>query len=450
MPLSEQKRRPTPINPAKVIIIGFAGAILIGTLLLLLPFATEPEFQTGFTTALFTATSAVCVTGLVVVDTGVHWTTFGELIILLLIQVGGLGIMTLSTGVAMALGRKVTFRERMAIQQSMGSITLQGMVRLVRYVVLIAIGFQAVGAVLFALRWSGDYPLGRAVYLGVFHAISAFNNAGFDLFSVSFEPFVQDPLVNAVGIVLIIFGGIGFIVILDLYRFFRNQRHRLSLHTRLVLLSSIVLILFGAVFFLVSEMGNPETLGGLSWPGRLMASVFTAVTPRTAGFNTVTTADLLPGSLFLLILFMFIGGSPGSTAGGVKTTTFMALVLAVSQTFLGRSEIQVFGRRLKMSIIFYALTIVILSITLIFAVTLVLLFLENMPFLDTLFEVTSAFGTVGLSTGITPYLSTAGRLIITLLMFAGRVGPLTMVFALTMERNERGSFRYPEEGIMIG
>ncbi len=451
MPLNAYRKPMAPVNPAKALVVGFLVVIALGTGLLLLPASTVGQGGASPSTALFTATSAVCVTGLIVEDTGTYWSTLGQIIILLLIQVGGLGIMTMSTGVALILGRRVTLRSRLMIREAMGELSLQGMVRLVKYVLAIALSFQAMGFILLTARWSLDYPAGRAAFLGLFHSISAFNNAGFDLFGTSLEGFVSDPFVNGVVLGLLITGGLGFTVVSEIYRRRVNgARGPFSLHARAVLWTSGLLLVGGAVFLFFSEMGNPATTGGLGPVGRILSALFTSATPRTAGFNTLPTGSLRTASLFFIIFLMFVGGSPGSTAGGVKTTTFFSLIATVWSTIRGRNDVQVFGRRLSIQTQKHSLAIIVVSAGLVFLGTMGLLVFEGFPISESLFEATSAFGTVGLSTGITSSLGTVGRTIITFMMYVGRVGPLTLTLALGRKPTDRQMFRYPEEEVMIG
>ncbi len=440
------------MNPAQVLVLGFLAVIVVGTLLLLLPAATREGQDTEFLTALFTATSAVCVTGLIVVDTGTHWTTLGHVVILFLIQVGGLGIMTMSTMAAMVIGRKVSLRERLVIREAMGHVTLEGMVRLVRLILVVAVIFEGIGAIILTLHWSRDYPLARAAFLGVFHSVSAFNNAGFDLFSVSLMGYVNDPVTNVTVMVLIVSGGLGFVVMAEIFRRLRTGRsYRFSLHSKIVLTASVLLWIGGAVFLLLAEASNPDTMGQLSWMGRTLSSVFTSVTPRTAGFNTLPTGSLRLASLLMIIGLMFVGGSPGSTAGGVKTTTVFILLASVFNTIRKRVDVELYGRRLDPKLVMNALAIVVLGSFLVFVVTLVLLLsLEGAEFIDCLFETVSAFGTVGLSTGITSRLNSLGRVAIIATMFIGRLGPLTLMMAMRLTDQPDPRYRHPREDIMIG
>ncbi len=450
MRLENARRRVTPVNPAKLLAYGFAAVIAVGTVLLLLPLSTAPGRETDIMTALFTSTSAVCVTGLIVVDTGQHWSAFGQGVILGLIQIGGLGIMSMSTIIALVLGRKVTLRERLVIRESTNQLTMEGMVRLVHLVLAATLIFEVTGAVLLTARWIQDFPLGEAVWLGVFHSVSAFNNAGFSLFSESLKGYVADPAINLVVITLFVFGGIGFAVLAEVYqRFFHGER-RFSLHAKIVLSVSGILLLLATVVVFAMELSNPETLGGLSGSGKVFGSFFTAATPRTAGFNTLPTGSLRHSTLLFIVLLMFVGGSSGSTAGGIKTTTFFAIAVAVKATIQGRGDAEAFHRRMSSSIVNQALTIVTLAALVVIMVTLTLLMTEGAELVDCLFEAMSAFGTVGLSTGMTPDLSGAGRALITATMFIGRLGPLTLALALGQDSRRRVTYRNPREDIMIG
>ncbi|MBE3589281.1 MAG: TrkH family potassium uptake protein [Firmicutes bacterium] len=441
-------------NPARVVVLSFAGAIAAGTLLLLIPAATAPGRHTDVLTALFTATSAVCVTGLTVVDTSKHWTPLGQAIILLLIQVGGLGIMTMSTLLFFLLGRRITLRERLLIQEALGQESLAGLVRLVRAILVATVTIEAAGALVLAARWSFDYPWRKALWYGVFHAVSAFNNAGFDIFGPSMMGYVGDPVVNLVIPGLIITGGIGFTVIMDLV-YSRRLGRPLTLHTRLVLLTTAALIAAGFVVVLLAEWSNPRTLGGLPLGARLWAAFFQAVVPRTAGFFSVDIGALRPFTLLFMVVLMFIGASPNSTGGGIKTTTFSVVALTVWATIAGREDVTFAGRRLHWSVVNRAIAIAVIAFTLVVAVTGALLFIQGAPFLNLLFETTSAFGTVGLSAGVgtgslTPTLNSWARLLIIGMMFIGRVGPLTAAVAIARRQRRRPLYRLPVDRVMVG
>ena len=417
--------------------------------MLSMPWASASGQAASPLTALFTATSAVCVTGLVVVDTGTYWSVAGQTVILFLIQIGGLGIMTVSTLVGLAAGRRIGLRERLTLREQLGGIPLEGATHLIRYVVVMTLGFQFLGLLIMSARLWGDHPLGKASYLGLFHSISAFNNAGFDLFTTSLEGFRADPTMNAITTLLIIAGGLGFLVLVDLYSWIR-WRSPLNLHSRVVLAVSGALLVLGMSVVLIGEHSNPATLAGRPLGERLMASWFHSVTPRTAGFNTLPTGDLNSVTQFFTMALMFVGGSPGSTAGGVKTTAFLVLILALMAGITGRKDLESFHRRLSWQVVNRALAIVLLAGFLVFSVTLLLLATERADFLTTFFEAVSAFGTVGLSMGLTPDLSAAGRLIVIVTMFVGRVGPLTMAAAIALRQRKQADIRKPEDKVILG
>lgn len=436
-------------SPPRILVFGFAMIIVLGAFLLTLPFASSDGSRLPFINALFTATSATCVTGLVVVDTGTYFSVFGKIVILALIQIGGLGFMTMATLIALVLRKKISLKERLILQEAMNQTSMEGIVRLIRRVIIYSLTIELVGAVLFALRFAFDMPFGKAAWFGVFHSISFFNNAGFDIFGNfrSLTMYVGDPLVNIVSMLLIIFGGLGFVVMADLLEFRKNKR--LSLHSKVVLSTTAALIAVGAVVIFIFEFSNSKTLGSLDWGGKILSSFFQSVTPRTAGANTLDYTQLRQATVFFTIILMFIGASPGSTGGGIKTTTFTTLVGAVIAMIRGREDIVLFHYRLAKDRIYKALTITMLSLTLVIFVTMLLSTTEDQQFLRILFETTSAFGTVGLSTGITPELTFFGKIVISLTMFAGRLGPLTLAYALG-PKTEKELYRYPEGKITIG
>lgn len=441
---------PVPrLSPAQVLVLGFAGVIIAGALLLTLPISSRSGEPTSFINALFTSTSAVCVTGLVVVDSGTYWSSFGQVVIMLLIQIGGLGFMTVATLFSLLLGKKINLRERMLIQEALNHLTIQGVVKLVRYVLVLTFSVEGAAALILAVRLSFDMPWQKALYFGVFHAVSAFNNAGFDLFGNfrSITGYVNDYTVNFVIAGLIITGGIGFSVIADIFR--QRSWRGFSLHTKLVLTTSGALIIFGTAAIFVLEYANPKTMAHLPLSGKILAAFFQSVTPRTAGFNTIDIGGLYSATQFLLVILMFIGASPGSTGGGIKTSTFASLCMAVWAVITGREDVEVFKRRIPKDLVFRALTITVMALSLVLAVTMFLTITEKADFLALLFETTSAFGTVGLSMGVTTHLSSVGRLLITLTMFAGRVGPLTIAFAVA-QRQQKAAIKYPQEKIMVG
>ena len=436
------------LSTYQILVLGFAGLILSGVALLMTPYASKSGDSLRFVDALFTATSAVCVTGLVVVDTGTYFSVFGQSVILLLIQIGGLGVMTVATLVAVLSGKKINLKERLLIQEATNQLDLAGVVRLTLYIIRATLLVELVGGTILALRWFQDFGL-KGVYFGYWHAVSAFCNAGFDLFGEyrSITGYVGDLTVNGVIASLIVVGGIGFPVVADLWNC--RQTRRFSLHTKVVLTTTVLLIVLGAGFIFVAEYGNAKTLSDLPPADKVMASLFQSVTARTAGYNTVDIGLLREGTLLAIIFLMFVGASPSSMGGGVKTSTAAILFISLVGSVTGKRDPLAFGRQIPQQTVYKAFTIVTISVMLISLVTLTLSFTEAAPIFSLLFEVTSAFGTVGLSTGITPKLSDAGKVLITLTMFAGRVGTLTLLMALALRpRKER--LKYPEGKIVIG
>ncbi|AZV41722.1 V-type sodium ATP synthase subunit J [Peribacillus asahii] len=438
------------VNPPKVLVLGFATVILIGAFLLTLPIATEDGKGLSFLNALFTATSATCVTGLVVVDTGDTFSMFGELVILTLIQIGGLGFMTFATFLFLLLGKKISLKERLLLKEAFNNVSITGLVRLVKRILIFTAVIELVGGIILSIRFSYDMPLGKAIYFGFFHTISNFNNAGFDLMGEfrSLTPYVDDPIVVLTVCALITLGGLGFIVMNELYEY-RNTR-RLSVHTKVVLLATVILTVGATLLIFIFEYGNAKTLGPLSETGKVLGSLFQAVTPRTAGSNTLPIGDLTHSTLFLITFLMFIGAGSGSTAGGIKITTFAVLVATVWSQIKGKEDVVLFRRRIVTETILKALTVALCGLSIVVFMTMALSITEpGHDFMMYLFEATSAFGTVGLSMGLTPELSSIGRILIIFTMFAGRLGPLTVAFAIT-KRRKSDTFRHIKGNIMIG
>lgn len=439
------------ITPTQTIILGFVSVILTGTILLYLPISTKTG-HIHFIDALFTATSAVCVTGLVVVDTGTYYTLFGQIVIMVLIQIGGLGFMTTATLVFLALGKKITLRERLIIQEALNQFSLEGIVRLARYVIIMTFLIEGIGTILLSIRFVPEFGLLKGIYYSIFHSISAFCNAGFDLMGdfTSFTKYSEDIYVSLVISTLFIIGGIGYTVIIDVYNNKKNFK-KFTLHSKLAITVTAVLILSGTLFIFLLEKNNPLTMGNLSLKGKIIASYFQAVTPRTAGFNTIPIDSLRNTTAFFIIILMFIGASPASTGGGIKTVTFGVLLASVKTIIKGKCEVEIYRKRLSQDIINRAIAITIVSMLLVILVTIMLSAVEaeHGDFLTVLFETTSAFGTVGLSRGLTTHLTPLGRLLIIFTMFAGRVGPLSLVMAIG-EKKGKGTIRYPEEKVMVG
>jgi trk system potassium uptake protein len=435
------------LTPARTLLLGFAGVILAGAGLLALPASSASGDSAGFLTALFTATSAVCVTGLVVVDTGTYWSPWGQVVIMVLIQTGGLSFMTMASLFFLLMGKRIGLRERILIRESFNQFDVAGMVRLVRAVLIYALSVEAVFAVILAARWLPEFGWPRALWLAAFHAISAFNNAGFDVMGDfrSMSAYVEDPVVSLSISSMFILGGIGFSVALNLWEL---REGRLSTHSRLALLVTGWLVGVGALAILLLEWSN--TLAPLGGTGKLLGAYFTAVTPRTAGFNTLDTAALRPATQLFIIALMFIGACPGSTGGGIKTTTFGLLVATVWSQGKGKEDVEILGRRIPAEQVHKALAVTLLSGCLVMVVALLLTLTESAGFLAIFFETVSAFGTVGLSMGITPELTTLGRLLIIGTMYAGRLGPLTVAFAIMQRRKPKTLLRRVEDRVLIG
>ncbi|HYF92173.1 MAG TPA: TrkH family potassium uptake protein [Symbiobacteriaceae bacterium] len=444
-------------TPAQVLVLGFGALILFGSLLLWLPITHEVGRSVSYIDALFISTSAVCVTGLVTVDLATTFNLFGELVILGLIQAGGLGIMTLSALMLLLLGKRVTLKERLLMQEALGSFSIAGVVRLTRNIIVTTLVIEGVAGLLLSLRWLLQYPWQKAFYWGFWHTVSAFNNAGMDVTSENMRPFARDPFVLAIIGGLIILGGIGFPVLQDVWR--NRSWEKLTLHSRLSIKMTVILILVGMALFLVGEWTNGRTFGGLPWYHKLSNAWFAAVTPRTAGFESVLSGSMREFSLLLTIILMFIGASPGGTGGGIKTTSFAMIIKSIQTISSGQEEVTIMGRRIPKDLIEKAFVIASLAMLLCVAVSMALLITERPMLatpnsdhtgLDLIYEVVSAFGTVGLSTGLTPFLSVAGKVLITLTMFIGRVGPLTMAVALAQRSLGRSPIHYPEDRVMIG
>lgn len=437
------------INPAQTLSLGFLCLILIGTLLLMIPGATKDRHHLSFVDALFEATSAVCVTGLVVVDTETTFTTFGQVILLSLIQIGGLGFMTFGILIALFLGRHIGLKSRLMIQESFNQISLEGMVRLIKFILIFTFVIEGIGALILAIRWSSDFGFPKAIFYGFFHSISSFNNAGFDLMGNfrSVTNYVGDTTIILTLSSLFIIGGIGYTVVIDILR--KKSLKKLSLQTKLVLLVSLALNIIGAIFIFVFEYNNPGTLGHLSLKDKILGAYFHGVVPRTAGFNSLNMTELTLSSQLITMVLMFIGGGSGGTAGGIKVTTFVVIILAVRTLIQRKDDIEIMGRRIPKELVFRAFSITLYSSFIIFMAVLILTITEDAPLNVILFEVVSAFATVGMSLGLTPELSTVGKIIISILMFIGRVGPLTLAFALAKTYRKQ-PFKHPEEKIMIG
>lgn len=431
----------------QLIILGFAGVIFLGTVLLMLPISTSEQVLTPFHEALFTATSAVCVTGLVVKDTGSYWSQTGQTIILVLIQIGGLGVVTVAASVSLLSGKKISLMQRSTMQDAMSAPKVGGIVRLTRFILKGSFLIEAAGALLLLPVFLSDYGL-KGIWLSVFHSVSAFCNAGFDILGTAVHAFPSltgyygSPLINMVIMLLIIIGGIGFLTWDDIYTNKLNFK-RYRMQSKIILMTTTCLILLPAVFFFTSDLKN------LPMGKRLLAAVFQSVTTRTAGFNTINISEMSEASKAVMILLMLIGGSPGSTAGGMKTTTFMVLILNAIATFRSQENAGAFGRRLEYNVIKNAATIAMLYFSLFFCGGIAISVYEGIPLLDCLYEAASAVGTVGLTLGITPGLHVFSQVVLIILMYLGRVGGLTLIYAVFSGRN-KGNAKLPLEKITVG
>lgn len=455
----------TNLSPVQIIVFGFLTIILTGSLLLTMPFSSADGTATAFIDSLFTATSAVCITGLTTVSTFSHWSAVGKVIIILLIQVGGLGFMTMVTMVFMTLRIRFTYRERNILQESLNLNSKKDLLHFTRYILLFTFSAEAIGAVLLFFSFIGKYSLKQSICYGIFHSVSAFCNAGFDILGDnSLANYSKNFYVSFVVAALIVSGGLGFTVWSELFTTFKKIRKdkfslsysfkRLSLHTKLALTTTALLIFSGGVFFFLAEYSNPLTIGGHNVFEKWVAAFFQSVTLRTAGFFSINQGDMCYSSKLVSVLLMAIGGSPAGTAGGIKTVTVSIIVLSVLSVIKGKDSVTAFGRSIEMHTLQKALSVAMLIFAFIVVGTLVLTFTEDTSrwdFMDFLFEVVSAIGTVGLTTGLTPHLTNIGKLVIITGMFLGRLGPITVAIAIsTKKRNTENLLHYPPEDIMVG
>ena len=433
-------------SSSQIIIFGFAGAIILGTILLMLPISSASGNMTPFSDALFTSTSAVCVTGLVVHDTATHWSMFGQFIILLLIQVGGLGIVTLSVSMAMLAGRKIGLMQRSTLQDAISAPKVGGIVKLTGFILKTTFLIEFVGAILLATVFCREFGV-KGIWLGIFHSVSAFCNAGFDLMGTkapfsSLTSYSAQPLINAVIMLLIVIGGIGFLVWEDV----KTNKHHIKkyrMQTKVVLSATLFLIMLPSIYFYYAEFNE------LPLNERILNSMFQSVTPRTAGFNTADLTKISGIGQAITIILMLIGGSPGSTAGGMKTTTAAVLIFSAISVFRKKDDVECFGRRIADATLKNAAAILLMYLLLFLTGGLIISGIENLPLMDCLFESASAIGTVGLTLGITPTLGTVSRIVLIGLMFFGRVGGLTLIFA-ALSNKQHNISKKPQERITVG
>ncbi len=446
------KKRNQKRTPSQILLILFLVIILIGTIVLMLPISTpKGEVGISFLEALFTSTSAVSVTGLSVLDVSKTFSTFGKTIIMILFQLGGLGIMTFSSIIMFLIGRKITYQEKRILQEDLNQETVGGIIKFIKRLISMVFIIEGIGAILLFLCFRKDFEVGEAIYYAVFHSISAFCNAGFSLFSNSFEGYKDNYIINYTISILIILGGIGFAVIDTVIQNIKRKGRKksFSLTSRMAVKLSLALIIIGTICIYFFEYSNIKTIGNFNEIDKMTTSFFQSVTARTAGFNTINIGLMKPATIFLFLFLMFIGASPGSTGGGIKTTTVGVIFYSVWATLRNKPDINIKNRRISWHTLNRAITILFISFMYIFLITLVILVIEEKDFTQTLFEVVSAFGTVGISMGITSSLTDFSRILIILTMFVGRVGPLTAALAFG-ETTKRPKHKYPEENILVG
>ncbi|HAM37947.1 MAG: hypothetical protein A2474_03360 [Elusimicrobia bacterium RIFOXYC2_FULL_34_12] len=440
-------------SPSQILIIGFISVILIGAIILSLPFSSSNYSYTNFIDALFTATSSVCVTGLIVVNTAAHWSVFGKIIIMMLIQIGGLGYMTLATLFAIVIGKQVSLKDRLAFVEGIQTFSFLEIKKFIIYVVKITLIIEFIGALFLSIKWIPEFGLWSGIGYSIFHSISAFCNAGFTTFDLGLIKYLDSINVNLTITTLIIIGGIGFIVLSDL--FYYKKTKRLLLHSKIVLKTTFFLIFLGTILIFIFEYSNSGTFKILSLKSKMLASYFQSITTRTAGFNTVDISLLTVPTMILMIAFMFIGASPSGTGGGIKTTTFTTLLASIKAMLKGKKDVSIFRRTIPVEIVQKSYSLFILSIFFIFIITLFLVIIEGKDLIRIVFEVVSAFATCGLSTAVGNPLSLSslftpiGKLLIIITMFIGRLGPLTVAIAVIKE-DASIKYVFAEEKIAVG
>lgn len=457
----EKMLKKNRLNTMQILALGFLGTILLGGVLLSLPICNQQPIT--FMDALFTATTAVCVTGLVTVVPAAQFTLVGKVILLILIQIGGLGIIACVTGFFVILRRRITVRERVIIQETYNMQGISGMIAFILRILKGTFIMEGIGAVLYAIQFVPEYGLKKGIWYSVFHAVSAFCNAGIDILgNGSLTEYVGNPIINFTTMFLIIMGGIGFTVWYDIAHNCKNVREKkqpikriftkLTLHSKIALTMTGLMIVVGTVFVFLLEYNNPATIGSMSMGDKLMSSAFHSVSTRTAGFATVSQAGLRPGTKFITTIWMFIGGSPGGTAGGIKTTTIAMLLLTCVNVVYGKRDTECFGRKIPVENFRTGFSVVVVAfVFLLTGTTLLTIFEPQMDFLSLLYEAVSAIGTVGLTADVTPQLGTAAKIVIMCLMYIGRLGPVTMALVFGTRRNTKERVReLPEQRIMVG
>jgi len=442
--MHRMKKYKPSVSPPLVIAGSFIFLILVGTLCFKLPFATTTPIS--WTDALFTATSATTVTGLSVFDPGTTLTLFGEIVLLFLIQCGGIGLMTFAVALLILLGKKIGLQNRIYLQESFNQNSVGGIVKLVKLILLFVLTVQSIATVILTLHWLPVFGFLDALYLSVFHVISAFNNAGFALFPDNMMSFAADPIINLILTALFILGGFGFTVILDIHQ--KKSFRQWSLHTKMMIIGTIIINVLATITVFLLEYGNPDTLGNMPLYEKIMASYFQGVTPRTAGFNTLNYGVMEDPTILFTMFLMFIGAGSASTASGIKLTTFMVVILATLSFLRQRGEPELFGRSIRLETVIRSLAITTIGLLLVISFIFMLTVTEKIPFLPLAFEVVSAFGTVGLSMGITTQVSDIGEVLLCMIMFVGRIGPLTLFFLLM--KPKKVNYRYPYDQVFTG
>lgn len=441
------------INELHILILGFIIIIFAGTILLCLPISSKNHIYTNFIDSLFMATSAVCVTGLSIQDTGTYWSYFGKSVILALIQIGGLGFMSFSTLLALISGRKIKLKERLLIQRSLNSFNIQGLIKMSRNILIFTFLVESAGAVALSFQFVPQFGVVKGIFYSIFHSVSAFCNAGIDLIGNgnSLTTYYNNALVILTVSVLIVIGSLGFYVIDDVYNLIKiKDMRKISLNSKVCITMTGVLIAFGTILFFLFESENPHTMKYMTFGEKILSSFFASVSSRTAGFNSIVLQDMSGSSKSLIALFMFIGGSPDSTAGGIKITTLAVIIMTVVSAVKGRQETEIYKRTINKELVYKAVVIFVVDISLVLVSFMILGITENGRSLQTIFfECISAFGTVGLTAGLTSSLSTIGKIVIIIMMFFGRLGGLTIVLSMANRKIPR-SIKYPEDRILIG
>ncbi|MCI6034177.1 TrkH family potassium uptake protein [Fusobacterium varium] len=437
------------LSPSRKLILGFLFAILLGTFILMMPFSLKEGEKLSFLSSLFTIVSAVCVTGLTVVDVSKVFSPAGDLVIIFFIQLGGLGVMTFSSILFLVMGKRMTFYERELLKEERNADSSGEISSFIKKLLLTVFIIESIGAIILTWEFAKEMPINKAVFYGIFHSISAFCNAGFSLFSNNLEAYKANPIINLTIGYLITLGGIGFAVITSVIMVIRRGIDRFNLTSKVAIIISMILTFGGMILFFILEYSNSATLGDLNFIQKILASYFQSVTLRTAGFNTIPLGELRNSTIFMCCILMFIGASPGSTGGGIKTTTFGVILFYVIGIVKKKENVEIFNRRLDWEIMNRALAILVLAITYVSIVIMLMLIAENFSPEEIVFEVISAFGTVGLTLGITPDLSTFSKLLLIFTMFVGRLGPMTFALAIG-ETKKKALSKYPKENILVG